>query len=51
MKILDKIALERLISMILNFLLTIIKLFIPITKNNKNIDDKKIWRPRWRKGQ
>lgn len=43
MKLLDRIALERGIKMLLDFILTIIKLFIP----QKTEDKPK--RPRWRK--
>jgi hypothetical protein len=50
MKILDKIVLNRLISIIASFILGIIKILSP--KSIEEIDtpkpDKK-WRPRWRK--
>lgn len=42
MKLLDRIALERCIRMILDFILTIIKLFVPSPKG----DTPK--KPRWR---
>lgn len=50
MRLLDKIALNRLLSIITNFILGVIKILSP--KSIEKIDtpkpDKK-WRPRWRK--
>ena len=50
MKILDQIVLNRLISIITNFILGLLKIFAP--KSIENIDlpkpDKK-WKPRWRR--
>lgn len=51
MKILDKIALNRLISIIASFILGVLKIIAP--KSVEEIDvpkpDRKIWKPRWRK--
>lgn len=52
MRLLDKIALNRLIAIITNFILGLIKIFAP--SSIEDIDspvkpDKKIWKPRWRK--
>lgn len=51
MKLLDKIALNRLISIIANFILGIIKIFAPRSVEDIKIPDtdKKRWKPRWRK--
>lgn len=49
MKILDKIALNRLISIILNFILTILKLFVPVDKSITDKPDRKRWFPNIRK--
>jgi hypothetical protein len=51
MKLLDRLALERLISLILNFILAILKLFAPkvIKDADKPIDDRTKWIRRWRK--
>jgi hypothetical protein len=50
MRIIDKIALNRLLSIIASFILGIIKILSP--KSVEEVDtpnpDKK-WRPRWRK--
>lgn len=50
MRLIDKIALNRLLSMIASFILGVIKILSP--KSIEEIDtpkpDKK-WRPRWRK--
>ena len=53
MRIIDKIALQRLISLILNFILAILKLFAPkaIEDVEVPVDEKKKWIPRWRKKQ
>lgn len=51
MKLLDRIALQRLIMMLLSFILSVLKIFAPktIEDMDKPKDEKKIWRPRWRK--
>ncbi len=51
MRLVDKIALQRLISLILNFILAILKLFAPkVIEDIENpIDKKRKWIPRWRK--
>jgi hypothetical protein len=51
MRLLDKIALQRLIALILNFILAIIKLFAPKTIEDIEVpaDETKRWIPRWRK--
>ena len=52
MKLLDKIALHKLISLILSFVLAILKLVVP--KSVEDIEtpnDKRPWRPRWRKSK
>lgn len=51
MNILDKIALQRLISIVLSFILAILKLFVPkaIEDMDKPVDERKKWIPRWRK--
>lgn len=51
MKLLDRIALERALSMVLSFILTLIKIFVP---HKTGIDSDEIkpdrkWKPRWRK--
>lgn len=45
MKLIDRIAFQRLLSMVFDFILTVLKLFVPQHKT----EDKKIWRPRWRR--
>lgn len=47
MKLLDRIALQRLISMLLTFILAVLKLVVPKTTEKKEED--KILRPRRRK--
>lgn len=51
MRLIDKIALNRLISVILNFILSVLKIFAP--KSIEDVDvpkpDKKPWKPRWRR--
>ena len=51
MKLLDKIALNRLISIIASFILGVLKIIAP--KSVEEIDipkpDKPLWKPRWRK--
>lgn len=51
MKLLDKIALQRLISLILSFILAILKLVVPkVTEDiDKPINERKKWLPRLRK--
>lgn len=52
MRLLDKLALQKLISLLLNFILAILKLFAPKTIEDVEVpDDKKPWRPRWRKSK
>lgn len=52
MKLLDRISLQRSITLLLNFILEVIKLLVPKSVEDKNPNDgKKIWRPRWRKDQ
>lgn len=47
MRIIDRIALQRLISMLLNFILVVIKLFVPEkTEANDEIDNPKPRRKR-----
>jgi hypothetical protein len=50
MRLIDKIALNRLLSIIASFILGVIKILVP--KDADEVDtpkpDKK-WRPRWRK--
>lgn len=51
MKLLDRIALERALSMVLSFVLTIIKIFVP-HKTGSDIEivkPNRKWKPRWRK--
>lgn len=38
MRIIDRIALQRLISMLLSFILSVIKLFAPQNNDNGDID-------------
>jgi hypothetical protein len=51
MRLLDKIALNRLISIIASFILGVLKIIAP--KNVEELDvpqpDKPVWKPRWRK--
>lgn len=51
MKLLDRIALERALSMILSFILTLIKMFVPSKTGNDDsaIKPDRKWKPRWRK--
>ena len=52
MKLLDRIALDRALSMILSFILTLVKLFIPSKTGNDDsvvIKPDRKWKPRWRK--
>ena len=51
MKLLDRIALDRALSMILSFILTVIKLFIPSKTGGVDpvIKPDRKWKPRWRK--
>lgn len=51
MRLLDKIALQRLISLLLSFILAVLKLFAPkvIEDIDKPVDERKKWIPRWRK--
>jgi len=51
MKLLDRIALERTVSMILSFILTIIKICLPAKPGNIDpvIKPNRKWKPRWRK--
>lgn len=48
MKILDRIALHTLLKTILNFIISVLKIFAPKSVENIDVPDKK-WRPRWRK--
>lgn len=45
MKLIDRLSLQRLLSMLLNFVLDIVKLLSPAQNN----DEDKPKRPRWRK--
>lgn len=45
MKLLDRIAIERMIKIILNFIITLINIFIP-TKDTQDIKKPRV--PRWR---
>jgi len=50
MKLLDKIALNRLLSIITSFILSVLKIIAP--KSVEKIDEPKPdrrWKPRWRK--
>jgi hypothetical protein len=51
MKLLDKIALNRLLSIIASFILGVLKIIAP--KSIEELDvpkpDKPLWKPRWRK--
>ena len=51
MKLLDKIALQRLISLILNFILAVLKLVVPKVTEDipKPVEERRKWIPRWRK--
>lgn len=51
MRLLDKIALQRLISLILNFILAVLKLVVPkVTEDlRKPVEERRKWIPRWRK--
>jgi hypothetical protein len=50
MKLFDKIVLNRLISMILNFIIGILKIFAPNSVNNIDVvKPKKRLFPKWRK--
>lgn len=53
MKLLDRIALQRLISMLLTFILAVLKMFAPktIEDNDPTIEEDKRWRPRWRRNK
>lgn len=45
MKLIDRIALHKLLTTILNFILSVLKIVVP----NKTEQDKKVWRPKWRR--
>jgi hypothetical protein len=51
MKLLDRIALERSLSMVLSFVLTLIKIFVPHKTGTDSdvIKPDRKWKPRWRK--
>jgi len=52
MRIIDKIALNRLLAILANFILSLVKLFSPSSIeeiNPPNKPDRKIWTPRWKK--
>jgi hypothetical protein len=51
MKLLDRIALERALSMVLSFVLTLIKIFVPSKTGTVDpiIKPDRKWKPRWRK--
>lgn len=51
MKLLDRIALQRLISMLLTFILAVLKILVPKNTGDTDaiIEDDKKWRPRWRR--
>jgi hypothetical protein len=51
MKLLDKIALQRLISLILSFILAVLKLVVPkVTEDiEKPLDQRRKWFPKLRK--
>jgi hypothetical protein len=48
MRLLDRIALQRLITLILNFILTLVKLFVPEPKEDGDEPQPKPPRKRWR---
>ena len=51
MKLLDRIALDRALSMILSFILTVIKIFAPHNTGTDSdvIKPNRKWNPKWRK--
>ena len=52
MRLLDKLALQKLITLLLNFVLAIVKLFAPKAIEDVDVpENKKPWRPRWRKSK
>lgn len=53
MKFLDKLALNRLVAIILNFVLSVIKIISPKLKDEleENVPSKPRWIPPWRRGK
>lgn len=55
MKLLDRIALERSVTLFLNFILAVLKLIIPRKDGDntpsepESVDKKRKWVPRWRR--
>jgi hypothetical protein len=51
MRLLDRIALQRIVSMLLSFILAVLKIFAPTgIENTDTVEpEKKKWRPRWRR--
>ena len=51
MRLLDRIALQRAISLILNFILAVLKILVPKATEDidKPVDERRKWVPRWRK--
>lgn len=51
MKLLDKIALNRLLSIIASFILGVLKIIAPKSVEELDVPkpDRPLWKPRWRK--
>ena len=48
MKLLDRIAIQKTVSMLLSFILAVLKIFAPHAVENGEPEKKK-WQPRWRR--
>lgn len=53
MKFLDRLALNRLVAIVLSFVLSVIKIIFPKLKNKieENTPSKPKWIPPWRRGK
>jgi hypothetical protein len=51
MRLIDKIALNRLLSIIASFILAVLKILAPKSVEELDVPepDKPIWKPRWRR--
>lgn len=51
MRLIDRISLQRGISMLLDFILAVLKIFAPKNTDDGSVsvDEDKKWRPRWRR--
>lgn len=47
MKLLDRIALHKLLTTIFSFIITVLKIIVPKTTDLQ--PERKIWKPRWRR--